>query len=264
MEKAPQRKHICELIRETKFVSTSNDRVFDFKGLAKAVAQAPGPSPWYYRQKPPFSSDAGPLIWKQLPTEGSVGLVDEQGDYLLILGFYSYAMPLSQSRILVWYEAGEPPQPMVGIEMFLLEISEMSALEKRTAEARIPRPQAPKLTFNGGLAASVTIPASLKTGLNRFVFPAPFKTLPEIMVLGSNSSIPGTTMKRTIYCLRPNEGDIEVLPQDWFNLGDFDFGYQWITKVVRDPQSGRIVGTGIRLKSFILDESGRRVEQEFD
>jgi hypothetical protein len=55
-----------------------------------------------------------------------------------------------------------------------------------------------------------------------------------------------------------------VPPQDWFNSGDFDFGYQWITKVVRDSNSGKIVGTGIRLKNFILDESGRQIEKEFD
>jgi hypothetical protein len=47
-------------------------------------------------------------------------------------------------------------------------------------------------------------------------------------------------------------------------FGDFDFGYQWITKVVRYSNSGRIVGTGIRLKNFILDESGRQIEKEFD
>ena len=108
------------------------------------------------------------------------------------------------------------------------------------------------------------VPAAVKAGLNRFVFPPPLKTLPEVLMLGDNASIAGTGMKRSIYCMRPNDGNIEVLPQDWFNLGNFDFGYQWITKVVRDPDSGRICGTGIRLKSFILDENGRQVEQEFD
>ena len=247
-------------------MSTSGNRVLELTDVARAISQAPGPSPWYYSQQPPLSSDAGPLIWKQLPTERSVGvgLVDAQGDYRLVLGYYSYAMPISRSRILVWYEAGEPPHPMIGIAASILEIADLSPLEKKTVEARRPRSHAPKLIFNGGQVASTTIPASLKTGLNRFVFPAAFKNLPETLMLGDNSSIPGTGMKRSIYCLRPNEEDIEVLPQDWFNLGNFDFGYQWITKVVRDPQSGRIVGTGIRLKSFVLDESGRQIEREFD
>jgi hypothetical protein len=233
--------------------------------LAELIRQAPGPSPWYYGPQRPFSSDVGLLSWKQLHREGSVALVDTQGNYRLILSFYCYALPIGRSHILIWYEAGKPPHPLVGIEILLLKISDLAPLEKR----RQPKPasrghKGPKVIFDGRPVASVMVPDSLKVGLNRFVFPAPFKTLPEILVLGDNASIPRTGMKRSIYCLRPNDGDIEVLPQDWFNLGDFDFGYQWITKVVRDPRSSRICGTGIRLKSFILDESGRTVEQEFE
>jgi hypothetical protein len=245
-------------------VSTSENRNFDLERLAKLIRQGPGPSPWYYGQQPPFPSDVGVLTWKQLHRQGSAALVDTQGNYRLVLSFYCYAMPIGRSRILIWYEAGEPPQPLVGIEIFLLEIADLTPLEKTTAEARIPRAQGAKVIHNGVAVASVMVPASLKAGLNRFVFPEPFTTLSEILVLADNASIGGAGMKRSIYSLRPNDAAIEVLPQDWFNLGDFDFGYQWITKVVRDPQSGRICGTGIRLKSFILDESGRRVEQEFD
>jgi hypothetical protein len=245
-------------------VSASENRNFDLERLAKLIRQAPGPSPWYYGQQPPFPSDVGLLSWKQLHREGSVALVDTQGNYRLILSSYCYAMPISRSRILIWYEAGKPTQPLVGIEIFLLEIADLTPLEKTNAEARMPKAQGPKVIFNSGPVASVMVPASLKTGLNRFDFPMPFQTLAEILVLGNNASIPGTSIKRSIYCLRPNDGDVEVLPQDWFNLGDFDFGYQWITKVVRDPYSGRICGNGIRLKSFILDESGRQVEQEFE
>jgi hypothetical protein len=64
----------------------------------------------------------------------------------------------------------------------------------------------------------------MNVGLNRFVFPTPFEILPEILVLGDNSSISGTSIKRTIYCLRPRERCIEVLPQDWFNSGTLILG----------------------------------------
>lgn len=244
-------------------MSASEKGTFDLESLRELIGQAPGPAPWYYGPQRVFSSDVGVLNWKQLPREGSA-LVDTQGNYRLILSFYCYAMPISRSRILIWYEAGEPPHPLAGIEILLLEISDLTPLEKTTAEARMPRAQGPKIIFNGRPVASVMVPAAVKAGLNRFVFPPPLKTLPEVLMLGDNASIAGTGMKRSIYCMRPNDGNIEVLPQDWFNLGNFDFGYQWITKVVRDPDSGRICGTGIRLKSFILDENGRQVEQEFD
>ena len=44
-----------------------------------------------------------------------------------------------------------------------------------------------------------------------------------------------------------------------FNRGDFDFGYQWITRVARDPKSRHIVGDGIRITPFRLDASGRKL-----
>ena len=57
---------------------------------------------------------------------------------------------------------------------------------------------------------------------------------------------------------------IDVLPQDWFNYEEYDRGYQWITKVARDPVSDRIVGIGMRLRSFVLDESGGNIDAVFD
>jgi hypothetical protein len=52
-----------------------------------------------------------------------------------------------------------------------------------------------------------------------------------------------------------------VLPQKWFNGGKYDFGYQWITRVQRDPRTGQIVGEGIRLGNFLLDRSGTEIQE---
>ena len=60
--------------------------------------------------------------------------------------------------------------------------------------------------------------------------------------------------------LRPRANEYDVIPQDWWNESDADFGYQWITRVGRDPKSGRLVGDGIRIEPFKLDASGRRRE----
>ena len=57
-----------------------------------------------------------------------------------------------------------------------------------------------------------------------------------------------------------------LLPQKWFNEGNYDFGYQWITRVERNKKTGRIVGEGIRLGNFELDSTstqiGRWLEQD--
>jgi hypothetical protein len=38
----------------------------------------------------------------------------------------------------------------------------------------------------------------------------------------------------------------------------FDFGYQWITRAVRDKDNNNIPGQGIRIDKFELDETGRQ------
>ena len=67
-------------------------------------------------------------------------------------------------------------------------------------------------------------------------------------------------MSLRLWIVRPRDGTIDVVPQDWFNHGDYDFGYQWVTRVAREP-GGRIVGEGIRIGPFVLNESGRRVAE---
>ena len=62
-----------------------------------------------------------------------------------------------------------------------------------------------------------------------------------------------------LWCLQPRDGVLDMLPQDWFNAGDFDRGYQWPTRAARDDKTRRIVGDGIRIEPFVLDESGRRI-----
>jgi hypothetical protein len=54
---------------------------------------------------------------------------------------------------------------------------------------------------------------------------------------------------------------VTVLPQNWFTANKFDIGYQWITRVSRDPATGRIIGGGIRIGSFELTENGMGLER---
>jgi hypothetical protein len=57
--------------------------------------------------------------------------------------------------------------------------------------------------------------------------------------------------------LNPGSGTLRLYPQDWFNVGRVDLGYQWVTRAARDPKTGRIHGDGIRIDPFILDDSMR-------
>jgi hypothetical protein len=55
----------------------------------------------------------------------------------------------------------------------------------------------------------------------------------------------------------PAEGSVDVMPQSWFNHETADLGYEWIARVTRHPSNGHILGDGIRIAPFELDENGR-------
>jgi hypothetical protein len=56
---------------------------------------------------------------------------------------------------------------------------------------------------------------------------------------------------------RPADGSYEHFPQDWFNHGGLDYTYQGVTRVARDPATGRIHGEGVRIDTFVLDDTLR-------
>ncbi len=61
---------------------------------------------------------------------------------------------------------------------------------------------------------------------------------------------------QAIWVMKPSENMIEVLPMDWWNHGDYDYGYEWASKIARDPKTGNVVGEGVRILPFLLDKSG--------
>jgi hypothetical protein len=62
----------------------------------------------------------------------------------------------------------------------------------------------------------------------------------------------------SILLLKPSDDKIFFYPQDWFNKSDADFGYQWITRAIKNTETGLIHGQGIRISNFILDETNRQ------
>ena len=65
----------------------------------------------------------------------------------------------------------------------------------------------------------------------------------------------------TLIVARPADGSYTLYPQDWFNAGGFDYGYEWVTRVARDPRTGKVHGDGIRIGPFVLDATLRHLER---
>jgi hypothetical protein len=94
-------------------------------------------------------------------------------------------------------------------------------------------------------------------------FPNEIRAIDELLILCDSFSDPASEgwnhANLALLVARPKEASFRLYPQDWFNTADFDFGYQWITRIARDPQTGRVRGEGFRMNSFELDDTLRDV-----
>jgi hypothetical protein len=88
-------------------------------------------------------------------------------------------------------------------------------------------------------------------------------SLDELLLLAHRPGQTDDSPAVAIYVWRPRSGRVTVLPQAWFTAESHDLGYDWITRVARDPRTGRIVGDGIRIPAFELDDDGLTVRAFF-
>ena len=105
--------------------------------------------------------------------------------------------------------------------------------------------------FKGEAELLIELPSDWDPGTHTFKFPEAMKKNKEFLLL-----MTGDGYRLRMYILRPNDDEIEIVPLDWFNDGDFDHAYEWITKIARDPISGDIVGEGFRINLFIMKSNG--------
>ena len=106
--------------------------------------------------------------------------------------------------------------------------------------------------------ACVEISTAYEPGKHVLSLPSVFDRVPEFFVVAENPTLPKAVAAPSfcIYAVNPAAREIEVFPQDWFNDGTLDYGYQWITCATRDPATRRLLVSGIRIGKFVLDETG--------
>jgi len=228
----------------------------------QAVSVAIGPSPWAFhnhsvvvggstynfRYTPPGESELA----------GMSSIQDGDGTPLLILDFYCYARVLNTGAVLLWRESRTKDDRLIVFDCF-----DLSSLQPVCD----PRATGAEMRARGTGAAP--LPSSehwefsphLEGGVHSFSLPYDWSRFGETLVLADyGDANGGGGMARAIFAFDWVKRQVEVFPQDWFNTGDYDFGYQWITRVARRTD-GTIVGDGIRLGCFELDETNRRVKE---
>jgi hypothetical protein len=240
---------------------------------ARATLQrVPGPSPWYLeRPGTEIERASGQLRWRSAGNAplaaGKSLLQTNAGETVAVTDFQCYVQPLSRHRVLVWYaaEAGEGAAVRRTIQFRIVRSDELRPIrDLPNAFARLGK--ASRFYAEAGDVANVAVSTALSDGAHRVALPEEFKDIGELLVLAHSTSEGRAenhfdTMHLRLWILDTAAGRLKIVPQDWFNLGPYDFGYQWVTRMARLPDTGDIVGEGIRLGLFRLDPSLRAVAE---
>jgi hypothetical protein len=225
------------------------------------IENAIGPAPWYWKTFPALQANSGQKFeWRyhgdqgELPYLVTLGLAQEAHTPRLALNTYCRAFPLSRKLFGIWC-----PEPRT-LRLLCFDPDQLKAFSfvdivgwfKQSTE-RVYSATEPLAEFE--------ISSALPEGVHKVEVPEPFRTLDELLLLTSSPAKTDEDPSCAIYVLYARAGLVEVLPQKWFTHSRYDIGYEWITRVVRDPASGRILGDGFRIGAFELSEDGKHVER---
>lgn len=237
-----------------------------------ALRAAPGPSPWYLeRVGRELARTTDTLHWRTAGDgprrAGKSLLTTTRGDVLAAADFCCYVRVLGVGRLLVWYaddsDAGPLHQRSIRLRLFNTEqfqpVDDVEALLSGLGTGT--RFHAP-----AGEIASVAVSTARSDGTHTIDLPGEFRDVGELLILAHSTAEARSEnhydrMHLRLWVLDAATGRLEIVPQDWFNGGAYDFGYQWVTRVARLPGSGDVVGEGIRLGVFRLDSSKRQIAE---
>lgn len=242
-----------------------------YENFKEIISSVPGPSPWYSRPNNSklVSGKYGLLKWKEAgekrPLGGKTLLITPNGDTLMIFDYYCYVLVLRNSMFLFWYSWDKQRKTMLtsvnSIHFIIFDAENLQPLKKVTNLCEEMDRNNQVLLYSGREVDSFEIPKHLEPfAVHSIEVPNELKTVEEVLILAESTAVKDSKVSLALYILKPKENTVTVIPQDWFNKGDFDFGYEWPTRVARDPITHKIFGEGIRIGNFVLDESGQVFE----
>ena len=226
----------------------------DREAVTSTLEAAPGPLPWYGRSagdriyRPGlelewiYAEDVHQSLLVERSGGGGIGTVYGVGK------IYSYPKSLSAQRFVLWWQKRSP----LGMGVIQFRVFDANGLHPIENWHDAWNDESDYL-FGAPEITAFSIPSQLDDGVNSVALPEEFTLADEMLILVNRAA---TGIDICIWRIDPGRRQIVVLPQRWWNEGDADFDYQWITRVATEPRSGRIVGDGIRISPFVLDVSG--------
>lgn len=231
-----------------------------------------GPTPWHLPLFPNGGSTDGKRIWKKLELkpgeEFRVSLVNEGNEFLVLIGFCWYACALTSDLWLLWRQhqpESMPPNEPAEVQFRLIDLESASPIDNIESALDVSNHRNwAGIWHNGKTLAEQNYLATFPPGITRISVPASLRETGNVLVLADIGSSAGYSAEvhTAILDFDLRQQVVTSYPQDWFNKGSLDFGYQWISRVWRD-EKGRICGEGVRIGEFRLDSTGRHLDRSF-
>jgi hypothetical protein len=229
-------------------------------------------APWYFKDDTPrIIKNSESLKWRYIEKIGDdyagvLVLEDRSGNCFAILKTYTYFLPFaSAAKFLIWNRHLTKKLPQE-LEIFLFDAASLKAIEnteKKILELK---------DCDAAFLISAEPSSTLKFRINpteeslQLKFPDAFKAMDEFIIVTHLENLYENPEKKywdntAVMVFKPKQDFVFIYPQDWFNKAEHDFGYEWITRVARDAESGYIRGEGIRIRAFILDGTNRQIKK---
>lgn len=237
-----------------------------------AEGRTAGPTPWHLPKFPNVTPTDGKRTWKKLELrsgqEPRVRLVNEREEFLILLGFYWYACALGDEVVLLWrqYKSESlPPGEAAEVQFRLLDLKALSPIEDiEAAVVTSDDRNRAGVYYNGKSLATQSYVAAFPAGTAKISVPEELIAVGNVLVIADIGSSAGyeAEVHTAILDFNFRSQVVTSYPQDWFNKGSLDFGYQWISRVSGD-QKGWLCGDGVRIGEFRLDATGRHLDRSF-
>jgi hypothetical protein len=231
-----------------------------------------GPTPWHLPKFPNGESTHEKRTWKNLELKAGeefrVGLINARNECLVLIGFYWYACALTSDLWLLWRQYKRdttPSNEAAAVQFRLLDLKALSPIKDiEAAVAASNHRGAAGIYYNEKPVAERDYLAAFPAGTTTISAPSEFVEAGNVLVLADIGPSAGYDAEVHMAILDfdfPNQL-VTSYPQDWFNKGSLDFGYQWISQVWRDEE-GRLCGEGVRIGEFRLDSTGQHLDRSF-
>jgi hypothetical protein len=227
----------------------------------RQLERAIGPSPWYWETFPPFVGASGQrFTWSHQGEQGSAAYVvslhlQQQPDApRLALNTYCRPFPVDGNRLGIWCPEGRTIR-LACFDPDLLKAFDMAEIAgwfKQSSE---------RIYATAPPAADFELPLNLLPGTHKVDVPELLRGVDELIIPTSYPAKGPDDAAFAIYVLYLRAGLVEVLPQRWFTASQYQVGKQWITRVVRDPETQRLIGECFGSGIFQLEEDGCRLER---